>query len=66
MGLLHHILGHRYTKSLMAGNTETFWKDVELRIDPDPFLHIMSDIPNEKKARSKNPLISKPPFKLVL
>ena len=50
----------------MAGNTETFWKDVELRIDPDPFLHIMSDIPNEKKARSKNPLISKPPFKLVL
>ena len=37
--LLHHILGHRSTKSLMAGDTANFWKGIEIRIDPDPFPH---------------------------
>ena len=35
--LLHQRLGHRSTKSLLAGDTENVWEDVELRIDPDPF-----------------------------
>ena len=35
--LLHQILGHRSTRSLIAGDNEKVWKDVELRIDPDPF-----------------------------
>ena len=26
--LLHHILGHRYTRSLMAGGTENVWQDI--------------------------------------
>ena len=39
--LLHRILGHRSTISLLAGDTANVWEDVELRIDPDPFLHIM-------------------------
>ena len=35
--LLHHRLGHRYTRSFMAEDTANAWKDNELRIDPDPF-----------------------------
>ena len=35
--LLHQILGHRSTRSLLAGDTANVWEDVELRIDPDPF-----------------------------
>ena len=34
---LHQRLGHRYTGSLIAGDTANVSKDVELRIDPDPF-----------------------------
>ena len=37
--LLHERLGHRYTRSLLYGYTANFWKDVELRIYPDPFAH---------------------------
>ena len=40
----------------MAGDTDNFLEDIELRIDPDPFCtscHISS---MKKKARSKNPL----------
>ena len=33
--LLHHILGHRSTISLMAGDTANGWKDIEIRIYPD-------------------------------
>ena len=64
--LLHHILGHRSNESLMAGDTENVWRDVELMIYPDPFCtscHISS---MKKKSRSKNPLKPKVPFKLVL
>ena len=35
--LLHQRLGHRSTRSLLAGDNATVWEDVELRIDPDPF-----------------------------
>ena len=35
--LLHQRLGHRSTRSLLAGDTENVWEDVELRIYPDPF-----------------------------
>ena len=35
--LLHQRLGHRSTRSLIAGDTANVWEDVELRIDPDPF-----------------------------
>ena len=37
--LLQHILVLRSTRSLMAGDTSNFWKDIELRIYPDPFSH---------------------------
>ena len=48
--LLHHRLGHRSTRSLMAGYTVKIWHEIELRIDPEPFLHIMSDIFNKYKG----------------
>ena len=35
--LLHQRLGHRPTRSLLAGDTTNVWEDVEIRIDPDPF-----------------------------
>ena len=35
--LLHQRLGHRSTRSLLAGYTDNVWEYVELRIDPDPF-----------------------------
>ena len=35
--LLHHILGRRSTRSLLAGDTANFWEDIYLRIDPDLF-----------------------------
>ena len=35
--LLHTRLGHRSTRSLLAGDTTNVWEDVELRLYPDPF-----------------------------
>ena len=37
--LLHQRLGHRSNRSLLASYTANIWKDIELRIDPDPFSH---------------------------
>ena len=63
--LLHQRLGHRSTTSLLAGYTEMFWEDVELRIDPDPFCTSCQISSMEKKARSKITLKPKAPFKWV-
>ena len=35
--LMHQRLGHRSTRSLIAGDTANVWEDAYLRIDPDPF-----------------------------
>ena len=35
--LLHQILGHRSTRSLLAGDTANVCEYIELRIDPYPF-----------------------------
>ena len=35
--LLHQILGRISTRSLLDGDTDNVWEDIELRIDPDPF-----------------------------
>ena len=63
--LLHQILGHRYTRSLLAGDTNNVWEYVELRIDPDPFCTSCKISSMNKKARSKLPLKPKAPFKCV-
>ena len=46
--LLHQRLGHRSTKSLLAGDTDNVLKDKELRIDPDPF-YIIEEIWHDVK-----------------
>ena len=63
--LLHQILGHRSTRSLLAGDTANVWEDVELRIDPDPFCTSCKMSSMNKKARSKIPLKTKAPFNWV-
>ena len=31
---LHQRLGHRFTRSLLAGDTENVWQDIDIRVDP--------------------------------
>ena len=62
---MHQRLGHRSTRSLLAGDTSNVWEDVELRIDPDPFGTSCQISSMNKKARSKIPLKPKVPFKWV-
>ena len=63
--LLHQILGHRSTRSLLAGDTENVWEYVELIIYPDPFCTSCQISSMNKKARSKIPRKPKAPFKWV-
>ena len=63
---LHQRLGHRSTRSFLAGDTDNFWEDEELRIYPDPFCTSCQIYSMNKKARSKIPLNPKAPFKWVL
>ena len=51
--LLHQRLGHRSTRSLLAGDTTNVWEDVELRIDPDTFCTSCQISSMNKKVRSK-------------
>ena len=62
---MHHRLGHRSTRSLMAGDTANVWEDAELQIDADPFCTSCKISSMNKKARSKVPLNPKAPFKWV-
>ena len=63
--LLHQRLGHRSTRSLLAGDTVNVWEYVELRIYPDHFFTSCQISSMNKKARSKIPLNPKAPFKWV-
>ena len=63
--LLHQRLGHRSTRSFLAGYNNNVWEDIVLRIDPDPFCTSCQISSMNKKARSKNPLKPKAPFKWV-
>ena len=64
--LLHQRLGHRSTRSVLAGYAANFWEDIELRIDTDPFCTSYQISSMKKKASSKNPLKPKATFKWVL
>ena len=61
--LLHHRLGHRSTRSYTDINTANVWKDIELRIDTDPFCTLCQISSMKKKAGSKNLLNPKAPFR---
>ena len=60
---LHQRLGHRSTRSLLAGDTVNGWEDVELRIYPDPFCTSCQISSMNKNSRSKITLKPKAPFK---
>ena len=47
----------------MAGDTDNVWEGIKLRIGPDPFCKSCQITSTNKKARSKNPLKLKAPFK---
>ena len=61
--LLHHKLGHRSTISLLDWDTSNVWEDIVIRIDIDPFGTYCQISSMNKRARSKNPLKPKAPFK---
>ena len=63
--LLHQRLGHRSTKSLLAGDTGNVWEYVDLKIYTDPFCTSCQIASINKKARSKITLKTKAPFKWV-
>ena len=63
LGLFCHRLGHRFAISLLAGYTVNVCKDIEIRINPGPFCTSCKISSINKKARSKNPLNPKAPFK---
>ena len=63
---LHQRLGHRSTRSLLDGDIEFFWNDIELRIYPDPFYTSCQISTMCKKSVPKTPLKPKKPFKWVL
>ena len=50
----------------MDGDTENVWKDIEFRIDPDPFYTSCYISSMNKRLDPKNPLNPKAPFKWVL
>ena len=62
---MHQRLGHRSTRSLIAGDTANVWEDAELKIDADPFCTSCKISSKNKKARSKLPLNPKAPFQGV-
>ena len=62
---LNQRLGHISTRSLIAGDTDNVWEDVELKIYPDPFCTSCKISSMNKKARSKIPLKPRAPFKWV-
>ena len=50
----------------MAGDTEMFWQDIEITVDPDPLCALCQISTMNKKSISKPPLNPKTSFKWVL
>ena len=48
--LLHQMLGHKSTRSLLAGGAANLWEDGQLRIYPDPFCTSCQILFNEQKG----------------
>ena len=53
------------TWSLLAGHNSNVWKDIELKVYPDPFCTLCKIFTINKKVRSNTPLKPKTPFKWV-
>ena len=63
--LLHQRLGHRSKISLLAGDTEMFWQDIDIRVNNDQFSTTCKISTINKKVRSKIPLKPKTHFRWV-
>ena len=63
---MRHILGHRYIKSLLAGDTGNISQDIDLRVEYVNFCTSSKKSIINKKPRSKTPLNSRTPFTWVL
>ena len=63
--ILHQRLSHRFTRSLLAGDTANVWGDIELRINLDSFCTSCQISSMNKRVRSKIPLKPKSSFKWV-
>ena len=63
--LLHRILYHRSTISLLSVDNVNFWEDIELRIDPDPFCTSCKISSMNKNAGYKNLLKPEALFKCI-
>ena len=61
--LLHQRLGHRSTRSILAGYTEVFWQEIQLRVYPEPFCTPYQIFTINKNYISKKPLNLKIPSK---
>ena len=61
--LLHQRLGHRSTRSLLDGDTDNVWEDIDHRVYPDPFCTSCQISLMNKNARSNIPLNPKSTFK---
>ena len=61
--LLYQKFRHRSKSSLLTGDTENVWQEIELRVDPDLFWKSCQISTINEKAVSKTPLKSKTPFK---
>ena len=60
---LLHPLGHKSTRSLLTEDADNVWEDIEIIIYPDPFCTSYLIYSMNKKARSKNTMNPKAPFK---
>ena len=63
--LLHHILGHRSARSILAGGTADVWQYIDLSIDPEPLCTSCQILTINKNTRPKKPLNPNTPFKWV-
>ena len=54
-----------FTRYIRAGDTENIWKDIELRVDPDPFCTSCKISTINKKSILNKPLKPKTTFKWV-
>ena len=63
--LLHQILGHRSTRSLLDEDTVNIWKEIDIKVDTEPFFTSCQISTINKNPISKTPLKPNTPLKWV-
>ena len=59
-------LVHRTTRSLLSGENNNVWQDIDLRVDTEPFCTSCKISTRNKHTISNTPLNPRTPFKWVL